>query len=249
MVGAYDDYDHPADDAPHGPQVACPTCGRFLGLFQTKCPSCGLRVLAGVPIKRGGLLMVAGCAGGLVLGTVLAVGLALVQQPAQATGAGPQASAAVGADVDQAVDPALISGPVPPAAAAALRLTANAEDRLAASAASLRSQLKARSFSASTAATTIRAIAADATWGSEIVDQLAGWPAAAPLRAQLSGAYAALRTTARDALTVSLQNNAKYKSAAKQMVKLLASAGETRKAIEALAAANHITIPAPVPGD
>ncbi len=245
-VEVYDDYDRPAADAPpRGPRVACPACGHQLGLVQTLCPGCGLRVLAGVPLKRGALLVVVGCATGLVLGTVLAIGLAVIQGSSQAAaGAGPAASAAAVASLDPSADPALVSGPVPPTAATALRLTATVEDRLADSAATLKKQLKGKSFSAVTAAATIRAIAADAAWGSDIVGRLGGWPAGAPLRAQLSDAYTALRAAAHDALGVSINNNAKYRLSAKRMVQLLGSVGATRKAIDALAAANGLTIPA-----
>ncbi len=241
----YDDFDNPANDTIRGPKVSCPNCGRTMGLFQTECPGCALRVLAGVPLQRGGLLVVAGCVGGLVVGLVLAVGIALIQSPAQAVGNVPAASAAAAASLDPSIDPGLVSGPVPPSAGQALRLTATVEDRLAASGAALRSQLKARSFSAVAAATTIRAIAADAAWGSDVADGLSGWPAAAPLRAQLSDSYDALRASARDALGVSITNSAKYKAAAKRMVKLLGSVAATRTAIETLGAANRLTIPPP----
>jgi hypothetical protein len=244
-IDSFDDYDHPAKDAPRGPKVACPACGRDLGLLQIECPGCGLRILAGVPIKRGALLVVAGCAGGLILGSILAVAMALTSGSSHAAaGAGSVASPAAGASIDPSADPALVSGPVAQSAAAALRLTANVQDRLAASSASLKKQLKG-GFSGATSATTFRQIAADSAWGSDVVDRLAGWPAAAPLRAQLSGTYDTLRAAAREALNVSLRDNAKYKASAKKMVKLLGSTEALRKAIEALGAANAITIPVP----
>jgi hypothetical protein len=240
----FDDWDHPAEDAARGPRVACPNCGRQLGLFQIECPGCGLHVLAGVPLKRGGLLVIAGCAGGLIIGAVLAVGLALLPGSSSAAASGPAPSAEATATLDPSTDPALISGPVPPTAAAALRLTATVEDRMSVSAGTLRKQLKS-GFSAVAAATTIRQVAADAAWGSGLVDRLDGWAAAAPLRAQLGATYATLRAAARDALGVSMKDNAKYKLSAKKMVKLLGSADDLRKAIEALATANRISIPAP----
>ncbi len=235
----------PVETAPRGPRVACPTCGRSLSLIQTTCHGCGLRVIAGVPIQRGALLVVAGSALGVIAGLSLAFVLAFAGRPAQATTDVPAASVAPG-DVTPA-DPALVSGPVPSTAATALRLSVTIEDRLAASADKLKSQVKAKSFSASTAATTIRAIAADATWGSDVVDRLDGWPAAAPLRAQLDAFYQSVRQTARDALGVSLKDNAKYKLYAKRMIKLLGSIATTRSAMEALAAANRLTIPAKPP--
>jgi len=242
QVDSFDDWDHPAEDAARGPQVACPTCGRQLGLFQIECPGCGLHVLAGVPLKRGALLVVAGCAGGLIIGAVLAVGMALLPGSSSAAASVPTPSATAAASVDPSVDPALISGPVPPTAAAALRLTATVEDRMSVSAATLRRQLKS-GFTVAAAATTIRQVAADAAWGSDLVDRLDGWSAAAPLRAQLGDTYAGLRAAARDALGVSMTDAAKYKLSAKKMVKLLGSADALRKAIEALGTANRISIP------
>ena len=146
--------------------------------------------------------------------------------------------------VDPSASPGLVSGPVSLTAAGALKLTVDIEDRLAASSAQLKAQVKAKSFNAVKAATTIRAIAADAALGSDQVDRLAGWPAAAPLRAQLTDFYLTIRQAARDALTGSMKNSARYKASAKRMIKLLSSVPSTRAAIEALATANRITIPA-----
>lgn len=234
----------PATDTPRGPQVACPTCGRPLGLTRTQCPGCGLRVLAGVPLRHGALLIVSGTVVGLIVGASLAVVLALAGRPASTAADVPAASVAPGELPGASGDPGLVSGPVPAEAATALRLAVTIEDRLAASASNLNKQAKAKSFNAVTAATTIRAIAADAAWGSDVVDRLSGWPAAAPLRAQLEAFYQQVRQTARDALGVSIRDSAKYKLSAKRMVKVLASIPSTRKAMEALAAANRIKIQA-----
>jgi hypothetical protein len=234
----------PAADTPRGPQVACATCGRPLALTQTQCPGCGLRVLAGVPLRHGAILMVTGTVVGLIVGASLAVVLALAGRPGSTAADLPAASVAPGELPAGSGDPSLVSGPVPSEAATALRLAVTIEDRLAASASSLNKQAKAKSFNAVTAATTIRAIAADAAWGSDVVDRLSGWPAGAPLRAQLESFYQQVRQTARDALGVSIKDAAKYKQSAKRMVKLLASIASTRKAMEALAAANHIKIQA-----
>jgi hypothetical protein len=234
----------PATDAPRGPRVGCPTCGRPIGLTQTTCPGCGLRVLAGVPLRRGAMLIVSGTVAGLVIGASLAVALALAGRPASVPTDVPAASVAPGELPAASADPSLVSGPVPPAAATALRLAVTIEDRLAASATTLNKLAKAKTFNAVTAATTIRSIAADAAWGSDVVDRMSDWPAGAPLRAQLSSFYQQVRQTARDALGVSIKDAAKYKLSAKRMVKLLGSIASTRKAMVSLAAANKITIQA-----
>lgn len=238
-----DQEEHPLDRPPGGPRVACSNCGRPLGLTEIECPGCGAHVVAGVPLKRGAGLILVGSLGGLLVGSVLAVVIALAGRPVASVANGPLATAPGGV-IDPSADPALVSGPVSQTAAGALKLTVDIEDRLAASASQLKAQLKAKSFSAVRAATTIRAIAADAALGSDQVDRLAGWQAAAPLRAQLHEFYLAVRQSARDALGVSMENGAKYKLAAKRMIKLLGSIPATRAAIEALAAANRLTIPA-----
>lgn len=235
--------EHPLDRPPSGPRIACSNCGRPLGLTQVECPGCGAHVLAGVPLKRGAGLVLAGSFGGLLIGSALAVVIALAGRQGTAADSGPVASLAPGV-VDPSADPGLVSGPVPQGAAVALKLTVDVEDRLAGSAAQLKAQVKARSFNASKAATTIREIAAEAALGSDQVDRLAGWQAAAPLRAQLREFYLSVRQSARDALGTSMDNGARYKAAAKRMIKLLASVQATRAAIEALATANRITIPA-----
>lgn len=244
--------DDPADDMPpavesgethHGPRFACPTCGRPLALSEITCPSCGLKVLAGVPLRRGAALMVAGVAVGLIVGVALAVVLAFAGRPSATATDVPVASGAPVAGAGGSFDPALVSGPVPTTAATALRLSVTIEDRLDASAASLRSQVKSKSVNAVAVASTIRSIAADAAWGSDNIDRLAGWPAAAPLRAQLDGFYQDLRKTARDALGVSIKDSAKYKAYAKRLIKILAAIPTTRAAMAQLAAANRISIP------
>lgn len=236
--------EHPLDRPPGGPRVACSNCGRPLGLTEFECPGCGAHVVAGVPLKRGAGLILAGSLGGLLVGSALAVAIALAGRPGAPVDSGPVASRAPGGVVDPSAEPGLVSGPVSLTAAVALKLTVDVEDHLAASATQLKAQLKAKSFSPVKAATTIRAIAADAALGSDQVDRLADWPAAAPLRAQLRGFYLAVRQSARDALGVSMENGAKYKAAAKRMIGLLGSVQTTRTAIEALAAANRVTIPA-----
>jgi hypothetical protein len=234
----------PVTDTPRGPRVACPICGRPLGLIQTRCPGCGLRVLAGVPLRHGAVLVVTGCVVGLIVGASLAVVLAVAGRPASTTSDVPAASVAPGEGPGASGDPGLVSGPVPSEAATALRLAVTIEDRLAASAANLNRQVKAKSFNAVTAATTIRSIAADAAWGNDVVNRLGGWPAASLLRAELVSFYQQVRQTARDALGVSIKDSAKYKQSARRMVKLLASIAATRKQMAALAAANHIKIQA-----
>lgn len=227
-----------------GPQVACPNCGRRLGLIQTKCQGCGLRLLGGVPVKHGALLIVSGTVIGLFVGGGLAVALALAGRTAPAaTGQVPVASAAAVGSPGASIDPALISGPVSSTAATGLRLTVTIEDRLSASAVLLRRQVRSKSFTAAGAATTIRSIAADAAWGNDVVDRLGDWPAAAPIRAQLQGFYQSVLQACRDALAVSVNDNKKYLSASKGMIKQLESIVSTRKAMVALAAANTILIP------
>ncbi|MEA2536705.1 MAG: hypothetical protein QOF11_939 [Chloroflexota bacterium] len=234
----------PLGQPPGGPRIACSNCGRPLGLTQVACPGCGAHVVAGVPLKRGAGLLLAGSLGGLLVGSALAVVVALAGHAGTSADSQPVASNAPGGVVDPSADPGLISGPVSPTAAAALKLTVEIEDRLAAAGAQLKAESKAKSFNAVKAATTIREVAADAALGSDQVDRLAGWQAASPLRAQLTQFYQSVRQNARDALAVSLDNSAKYKQAAKRIARLLGSIQATRLSIEALAAANRISIPA-----
>lgn len=237
--------ERPVDRPPGRPRVACSSCGSPLGLTEVECPGCGAHVLAGVPIKRGAGLVLAGSLGGLLVGSALAVVIALAGRPsAPVANNGLIESAAPGGVIDPSASPGLVSGPVSQRAAAALKLTVAIEDRLAAAAAQLKAQVRVKSFNAAKAATTLREIALDAALGSEQVDRLAGWQAAAPLRAHLQAFYLSVRQGARDSLGVSMKNSAKYKLAARRMINLLASIPATRTAIEALATANALTIPA-----
>lgn len=243
---------------------ACPSCGRPLATGTTRC-ACGTLLLVGVPARRAGLFVVIGVAGGLVVGGLIAGFIAAASRtappPAFAAGTTPTAATILGTGTTSVTGTGTDTTPVattvtgtnsipaiPVVASSALRLSVTVDDRLSAASDTLRSQLHAASFDAASAAAILREIAADAAYGSDLVRRLDGWAAAAEVRAQLRDLYAAVRATAREGLSASLTSDVAYRTAAQQMLDLLAGLPATRAAIDSLAAANGIVLPTPVPG-
>ncbi len=237
---------------------ACPSCGRPLASGTTRCAGCGTLLLVGVPARRAGLFVVIGVAGGLVVGGLIAGIVATASLtapgPAPIAGTSPTTVTTPVAGADTITTPsggAPAADPIPAipvAASSALRLTVTVDDRLSASAATLRALLDAPVFDAVGAAAILRGIAVDASYGSDVVRRLDGWAAAAGLQAQLRDYYGALRAAAREGLGASITSDAAYRTAGQQMLDLLAGLPATRAAIDSLAAANGIVLPSPVPG-
>jgi len=138
--------------------------------------------------------------------------------------------------------------PVPSEAASALRLTMTIDARFASARTRLSTLLRAGSFDTQAAVATLRSIAGDASWGSDVVVRLRGWSAADSLRLQLAAYYDAIRDSARNALGSSVTNATAYRSSAKRMVALLdAKTPAARTAITSLATSSGIALPYATP--
>lgn len=238
---------YPITDEPDHEIFACPVCGRPLGRGALHCPGCGTRLLLQVPLKRAAVLLSVGLAAGLFVGGSLTAIVASVTRPVVVTPAG-----VVGvSDAQTAVSGtggSVASAPVPAEAASALRLTMTIDARLASARTSLSTQLRAGSFDTQAAVATLRSIAGDAAWGSDVVVRFRGWSAADSLRLQLAAYYDTIRASARNALGSSVTNATAYRTSAKRMVALLgATSPATRSAITSLAASSGVSLPSTAP--
>ncbi len=133
---------------------------------------------------------------------------------------------------------------VPTAAANALRLTITVDDRLAGSAATLRTHMAGKGDPVAIAAT-LREIAATAAWGIDVVGRLGDWPAAAELRGSLRAYYVSIATTARDGLNASIQSATAYQAAGKRMLALTDQVAAVRASTVTFATANGIDLQQP----
>ncbi len=154
-----------------------------------------------------------------------------------------------GDTVGEAVASAKAGAPTPPprvptAAASALRLTITVDDRLAASAATLRS-MNLEKADPVAIATILRTIASDSAWGIDVVGRLGEWPAAAALQGTLREYYTAVAATARDGLSATISSASAYRTAAKRMLAIAGRLVELRTSSVDLAVANGISVPQP----
>src|SRR6266542_2682112 len=190
---------YPITDEPDREIFACPVCGRPLGRGALHCPGCGTRLLLQVPLKRAAVFLSVGLAAGLLVGGLLTAIVASMTRPMVVTPAG-----IVGVSGGQEVPSGSAGGtttvPVPSEAASALRLTMTIDARFASARTRLSTLLRAGSFDTQAAVATLRSIAGDASWGSDVVVRLRGWSAADSLRLQLAAYYDAIRDSARNAL-------------------------------------------------
>jgi hypothetical protein len=132
---------------------------------------------------------------------------------------------------------------IPSVARSALVQSAVINGRLVSSLVGLQTQLAARTFDAIAVAQALRALAADAAFGDSLAPQLARWPAASGLSADLASFYGSIRTTARDGLSASLTNAAAYEDAGTKVVALFAALPELDSLTRRLAAEASVTVP------
>lgn len=203
--------------------LSCPGCNRPLRTGSRRCPSCGMRFLAGVQLRRATILLVAGFAAGLAAGgSIVTAGVMaglsdVVRPPAQADVTAPAADTTGPSVTAPAATPTIQAGLAPAPARSALRQTAVVNDRLAQGLIDLEATLAAPSFDPAATATIIRTIASEAATGADQLARLATWPRAAALADDLRVFYEELRTTARSGLANSITNSPAYRTTAEAL--------------------------------
>jgi hypothetical protein len=217
---------------------SCPTCSRPLAIGTSRCRGCGTILLVGVPARRASLFIGIGAVIGLIAGASFATVASGMTRPVSASGAGSGAAPGAVATVEPA--PAV----APNAAANALRLTIAVDDRLSASEVRLKSLLNG-SFDTIAVANLLRAISADAAWGSDVVGRMADWPAAADLQPRLRDEYRRILATAKDGLNSTITSASAYRTAARRMLAHTSAIAALRAESATLAAAYGIDLAKP----
>lgn len=212
----------------------CPACARPLSDGTSRCPGCGTRLVLGVTVKRAGAILGLGFVFGVLIGgfVTAAVITLTLKQPAVATG--PDVVPTRPGNTSTGPDTRVAT--VPAGAVTALRGAAIVNSRITVDAAVLATALKTKGTSTVEVARALRALAADAALGNDLVAQIGRWPEAGPVMTQLDTFYGAMAATARDGLRASLTDNKAYRAAGTRMMKVLASLPGVDAATRVLAA-------------
>lgn len=231
------------DESGTGGYVSCPSCGRPVADGLVRCSGCGMRILMGVAVPRALLFLTTGAvlgllAGGLAVGSIMSATKAPggVTPAAVASHPGPSDSRA-----SAAASPVKLN--VDPLAASALRQVVSTNQQLATSLIELKHELRARSIDTGAVAATLRAMSAAATYGTSVVGYLSAWPDAAALQAGVGRLYAQVRAVAANGLGAQLASQAAYRSAANQMVTVLAGLPALQAAELVLGASGGVDLP------
>ena len=236
-----------SDDQPDVP--SCPACGRPLEAMNGRCPGCGTRLVLGVQARRAGVFTSFGLVAGVLVGALAmgVVGGATRPAPIVAGTGGTGASEPAGTGSGGRSAPG--TAVIPSAATSALGQVAVINGRLSVTLARLRAVLAATPFDAAATALVLRALAADASFGTQIAAQLAKWPAATALSADLATFYGSVRGAARGGLAASLTNDAAYRAAATKMLAVFDGLAAIDRETQRLATEAGISLPGVAPPD
>jgi hypothetical protein len=229
----------------------CPACARPLAVGARRCPGCRTRLMLGVQLKRAGVFMAAGMAGGLALTTafvMVSLNLGLAALPAAGAQPLPVATAGTGTIPAASAAPAPSAAPVPPAippaSLTALGRTAEMNARIAGGIPTLQAALAGPSVDTGAIAEVFRTMTADAAYAAGAAERLGRWDDAVYVSAGLGALYADIRATAREGLAKSLSNAPAYRAAAETMLAVLAGLAPLDAASRDLGEAAGIELPA-----
>lgn len=219
-----------------------PACARMPETRVGRCPDCNAIWFMGVKLTEPAARLGVGLAiGGMVVGLLIAVLVSLtVLGPTLAAGADP-----TGTPVPT---PTGASSTVSPVAAAALSGTAVVNQRMTADAASLAATLHRSRPRPADIATDLRAIAADAAQGSDLVARAGTWTDARPLTTMLGDYYRLVADKARAALQLSLNDQRAYRRAGRAVVRTLKRLDAIDAQVRTLAETAGIVLPSSVAG-
>ncbi|MDH4143307.1 MAG: hypothetical protein OEV61_11905 [Chloroflexota bacterium] len=220
----------------------CPACARPLGVGTRRCPGCATRLIGGVRATRAIGFIGVGLLAGLIVGggTIAGVWALSRGETAAVIVAAPETVAAPGAAVSPlpvaTIQPPAAGSTASAAARSALRQSSLLNQRLADDAAKLGSALAVAQPSTAEIAKALRALAATAAFGDRIAPDVAGWPAATDVSADLVELYAAVGRTARAGLAASLTNTGAYVDAGRAMLAITGDMAALDAAAASLAA-------------
>jgi len=235
----------------------CPRCTRPLALGTHKCPGCGTRLLASVPLTKASAFIAMGLAVGLAFGGAAGAvfGLTRVMPAPDSTPLVAASAAPIGGQPGATARPLPTLAPgyggntsgMPSISSSALVQAASVNDRLHAAEASLRSALAASRFDASNVAQILRTISADTVYGQQLAGKIAAWSGSAAVGNNIGVAYNGIHDTAVEALVQSVTNATAYKQSASAMIRLLAGLKAVDEQITSVATANGVALTQPSP--
>jgi hypothetical protein len=224
--------------------VSCPSCGRPLAEGTSTCPGCGVRLVMGVPVKRAGAILALGVVLGLLVGGVATAAAITLSHRDPVAAVTPVASAApVEAAASVAPSIAIRDPGAPTTAVSALSGTAVVNGRIAVDAMTLTTTLARPNATTIEIARALRSLAADAALGIDLAGRLAPWTDAKQVEAGLDDFYRSMADAARAGLRASLTDDAAYRKAGADMVRVLATLDDIDSLSRALAGAHHLELP------
>ena len=232
----------------------CPSCSRPLALGARRCPGCGTLLVNGVTLGKASIFVSVGLAigltvgggGGLLLGLSAApAAIATTPSAAPAASSGAGSSAAAGASAPPTASGAVPTPPsgLPPVARSALIQAVATNGRLVLGGTNLRAALAAHAFDASAVAQVLRTLSSDSLYGEQLAARIGGTSATADVGTRLSAFYGAIHDTAATGLVASVQNEAVYRSAAREMLTILDGMDAIDAALRSTAASAGIDLP------
>jgi hypothetical protein len=243
---------------------ACPACARPLALGARRCPGCRTRLVMGVQLRRVSLFTAAGLFAGILLG---AGGLFLaitIDRLGHSGDPGTPAAAAAAASLPAGSSspepaatptasprPAATASPrasqansaVPALSRSALGQAVALDGRIRASGDELTAALAAKRFDAPAVSQVLRTLSSDAVVGLGLTPHIGAWSGGTTAAMDLTTLYTSVKATAAEGLAASVRNEKAYRTAATQMVALLAGLDAIDAVVRAAAVEAGVTLP------
>ncbi|HEY7524453.1 MAG TPA: hypothetical protein VH720_12455, partial [Candidatus Limnocylindrales bacterium] len=198
----------------------CPVCQRPLAVGASRCPGCRTRLAMGRPLRQvafyGGLGTAGVLAGALTLVTLVSV----VQAMGARGASNDLRPSAAPSEPGTTSNPRPIS-PISANTRSALDQAVTVNRRLAASGGLLRSALARKDLDSFAVAGLLRDLAADATYGADLIARVRAWSDADAVATDLELLYRDVRASARGGLAASLTNDRAYRAAGQRMLTVL----------------------------
>lgn len=243
---------------------ACPACARPLALGSHKCPGCGTHLVMGVQLRRASVFTAAGLFAGILLGAgglFAAITIDRLGHPSDPSGPVAAAAAAnlpVGsgspepsATSTSSARPAATPSPrasqaastVPALSRSALGQAIALNGRIRESGDLLTAALAAKRFDAPAVSQVLRRLSSDAVVGLGLTPHIGAWPGGTTAATGLTTLYTSVKATAAEGLAASVRNEKAYRTAATQMVALLAGLDAVDAVVFEAAADAGVTFP------
>jgi hypothetical protein len=221
---------------------SCPVCSRPLATGAHRCPACGTRLLLATPVSRAGIFLSAGLVLGLLFGWVFSAAAGALSAPRGTPSASLLPGGSAPVVVGQTPTPT-----IPAVSRSALGQAAALNTRLAGASAALRLALRDKDLDSASVADQLRSLAADAAFGEDLASRLGAWDQGYALSLDLSNLYGSIRSTAREGLAASIQNDPAYRASAQKMLAVLNGIAPLDRRLRDLAVAVDIRLPGSSP--